>query len=200
MAKKGYCDKTDIVNYNLTEIDASFDTQIDEWIEVAEGIIDKETERSFIADSVASARWFDGSGQEEMVVDENVDITEVLVYDSNGDLQYTMVEGVDFEIYPYNNFPIRKMILKYTSSMLFLKGMRNVKITAKWGYSVAVPAQIKFAATVLASLIMNFSNESDGEIKSETIGDYSVSYREDKQQDVEKVKDIIGNFTKHDVV
>lgn len=197
---KGYCSVLDIENYSLTEVDANFEVNVEGWIAVAEQIIEKETGRVFIADSSNSKRYFDGNGEIEFYIDECISINSVKIYDVDGTLLYTLVKDVDYIVKPSNELPIRKLKLKWGSEYKnFTTGDANIEIDAKWGYSVAVPDVIKWATTVIATGIMNFSNNADGEIKSEKIGDYQVSYKDEQFKDLEIAKGIIGQFTKHDV-
>ena len=76
----------------------------------------------------------------------------------------TIVAG-DRQLLPYNDTPKNAIGLKRT-----LWGLGIHRITAKWGYSIAVPADIKFAATVLLGGILWAQIYPDGEKKSETIG------------------------------
>lgn len=200
---KGYCAKEDIENYTLTEIDVSFDTTIEFWISVVEDFIDHETGRNFKADSADSKRYFDGNGETDLYIDECVSITDLKIYDSLGNLLETLAKDTHYLVHPYNELPIRKVLSKYynpTGFSRFYKGQKNIEINAKWGYSAVVPAQIKFACTVLVAGIVNYSNNAEGEIKSEKIGDaYSVTYKDEQWKDYETAKEIIKNFTKIDV-
>ncbi len=196
---KGYTTKEKIENYLLTEIDASFDTQISDWIVAIEDYIEKVTGRIFKADSTSSYRYFDGNGKREIRIDECVAIEEVKIYDEAGTQIYSFTKDTDYVVHPYNSLPIRKLIINPTVSGYFTKGIKNVKIKAKWGNSVAVPEPITFVASVLVGGIINFSNNADGEVKSETIGDYQITYKEDQQKDHERAMDILGSYKKYNV-
>lgn len=200
---KGYCSEEDIENYLLTTIDSSFSTQIEEWIGQMEDYIEKKTERVFIADSTASERWFDGSGEERMYLDEFISISGLVIYDSLDKVLYTLTEDTHYITIPYNETPKRGLHTKYYNTLgftYFPSGTKNVKATAKWGYSETVPDLIKFATIVLVAGIVNFSNQSEGEIKSEKIGDYQVTYKDQQQaDDFKKAQEIIESFKKHNV-
>ncbi len=201
---KGYCSVEEIENYTLTEIESGFETQIESWIETAEAIIDRRTGRNFILEDDAEdeVRYFDGNGKEEMYIDECLEITSVEILDTDGTILYTLELDTHCYGYPYNSQPMRKLIVAPGNPLIsvFNSGIRNIKITGQFGYSSTVPKQINFATMVLASGIMNFSNHADGEIKSEKIGDYSVSYKDDQWKDFELAKEIIEEFTKQNVV
>ena len=199
---KGYCSVADIEKYSLTEIDANFEATVEGWIAVIEQYIEKETGRVFKADTTASKRYFDGNYSNEIYIDECISVSELLIKDVLGNTLYNLVKDTHYLVYPYNELPIRKLMAKSYNVLGFLtfpKGQKNIELTAKWGYSESVPDGIKFATMVLTTGIVNYSNNSDGEAKSEKIGDYSITYKENDWKDYELAKSIIGSFTKHDV-
>ncbi len=191
---KGYCSVVEVENYALTEVDPTFETQIQQWIEFSESIIDRETGRNFIADDSASDRLYDGNSLNALLVDDFVDIVSITINDNYGELVKALTTD-DFVVSPYNSLPKRKIILKPAIVESFVKGTANITVNAKWGYSVEVPDQIKFAAIVFTAGIMNFGNDAPGEIKSETIGDYSVTYKDDNGwNDYKKACDILNTL------
>lgn len=182
MAKKGYTDKTTIENYLLSEVDSTMDDQIDSWIEAMENHIDKETGRNFVADEEASERLYDGDGDREIFIDDCVEIEKVELDD----------EEIDYFAYPANETPKISIAREYGK---FTRGRQNIAVTAKWGYSVAVPADIKFACTVLVAGIINNAADTGGEVKSMSMGEYSVTYKDAKQtSDFDNVKKILANY------
>lgn len=59
----------------------------------------------------------------------------------------------------------------------------------------AIPEDIKYAATILVSGIINYSLNSDGEVASMTVGRYSVSFKNDKQfNDKEQAIEILNSY------
>jgi len=204
MAAKGYTTKTKIENYILQDIDSSFDSQIQSWIEGIERIIDQITGRNFIADSAASARVFDGDGSNELLIDECVAITKVEAGNDGYGGSFTEVLATGADKYftePANaiakGYPIHKVTLRSKS---WLEGIQNQRITAKWGYSTAVPADIEFAATVFVAGVLNQHRQGGDQIKSESIGNYQVTYNTDKEGDsfgdFTRAKEILSAYTK----
>ena len=201
---KGYTNKEAIENYILQEIDVSFDTQLDAWIAGVETIIDQITGRNFIADSAASARVFDGDGNREILIDECVAITKVEAGDDGYGDNFTEILATGSDRYftePANatlkGVPIHKLTLR---SRNWLEGIQNQRITAKWGYSAAVPADIEFAATVFVAGVLNQHRQGGDQIKSESIGNYQVTYNTDKEGDsfgdFTRAKEILSAYTK----
>ena len=184
---KGYTDKIAIENYILQEIGETFDDQLDDYMENVERIIDEMTGRNFVADSEASARLYDGDGTEDLLIDECVEVTEVATGNDGYGSGFTTVaaSGADrYFSYPANHtvlsVPINKISL---NARCFTHGKQNNKVTAKWGYSVECPADIRFAATVFVAGILNQNRQGGDQIKSEKIGNYQVTYNTDQGAD-----------------
>jgi len=199
---KGYTTKTEIENYILNTIDDSFNSQIDTWIASVEKVIDNYTGRNFKADNTATARVYDGDDTNELIIDECVEISQVEVgEDLYGESFVTVPStGTDkYILYPANhtahNVPIHKIVL---TNRDFLKGKQNQKITAKWGYSTTPPEDIRFAATVFVSGVLNQHRQGGDEIKSESIGSYSVTYNTDNGvnswADFDKAQKILDQY------
>lgn len=198
---KGYTTIAKLENYLLQEIDSAFEPQVEEWIAGIERVIDNLTGRNFKADTVASARVYDGDGTQDLLVDDCVAITLVEVgADSYGSTFTTVgTTGADkYFTYPVNNtakgVPIRKVTL---NARTWTPGRQNARVTAKWGYSVNVPDDIAFAATVFVAGILNQARQGGGEVKSESIGNYSVSYTNDGSDtwaDFERAKQILDSY------
>jgi len=188
---KGYTTRQEVENYLLITIDASFYAQITAWIEAVEAYIEKATDRIFVADTLASARLYDGNGSSELIVDDSIQITKIEIgSDDDG-----WTEMTEYFLYPANRLPKRRIKL---DGDIFTCGNQNVKITAKWGYVATVPADIKFAATVLLAGIINFSNDAEGEVASMTVGSYSVSYKDrEEKADLERAMKILQSYKKY---
>lgn len=206
---KGYCSIIDIENYLLTEVAEWFEPQIVKWIESMEAYIDKFTGRNFIADGEASAKKYElgfktrseyfRSGNftpKEIYIDDCIEITKVSV-------DGTEIDSDNYLPYPANILPITRIKLKRDTGEVFLSGEQNIEIEAKWGYSEAVPEDIKFACVVLVSGIINYakSDPSDRDVRSEQIGNYSVSYGTESTselswQDFNRAMDILTQYKK----
>jgi hypothetical protein len=202
---KGYTNKKEIENYLGAPLDVDLtdesgdesgeESQLNSWLEQAEEIIDNETGRNFKADSVASARLFDGRGSNKLLIDDCVVISKVELGDGNTILKSTeFEETTDYISEPANKTPKQKLI---NMGYVWPSGRQNVKITAKWGYSVKVPKDITFAATVLAVGIINNTGNIEQTVRSITVGRYTVTYDNSRQlNDLEKVKEILERYKK----
>ncbi len=196
---KGYCQIYQIENYLLTQIAADFEDQVKEWVAQMEKYIEQFTGRVFIADTVATYKKYEVEGKaenfgtvvgEDLFIDDCVEVTELQIDDE-------VVDVDDYVIYPANITPKTRIKLKDDSGVSFTIGEQNIEVKAKWGYSVAVPNDISFATTVLVCGIINYSLQAEGEVKSESIGSYSVTYKEEKQwQDFERAKHILESYVR----
>lgn len=134
----------------------------------------------FLSDTLASARIYSGSGQPVQAIDECTEITLVAVKDSPTDTAYTSWVAADWIAFggdPNNpDFQPTSKGMPYTGIMcsaagdystftsgryVSLKGFAHtertrrsvptVQVTAKWGYSATVPAQIREACIMQAA-------------------------------------------------
>lgn len=190
MANKGYTSITQIEDYLLITIDPTFYTRIESWIGAIEKYIDKQTGRNFVADSAASKKVYDGDGSNSLLIDDAAAVTKLEIDD-------TEIDTTEYYLYPVNDLPKTKIRLyggRFTKSGFTYQ---NISVTAKWGYSAAAPEDIALAATVLVAGIINFSLNSEGEVKSESIGRYSVTYKDKTEwADYDRVKEILDSYEK----
>lgn len=189
---KGYTDKEAIENYLLIDIDDSFNAQIDEWIEAIEDYIDHETNRDFLVaneEAVPEDRTFDGDATSTLDIDPAILIDEVR-FSETGD----PIDPDQYVLYPVRKDTINRIKLKY---LRFPEGDQNIYVKATWGYDT-IPKDIKLAATVLVSGIINNAWDSAGEVQSMSIGRYSVTYKTKEQvDDFNKVSDILAYNKKY---
>lgn len=191
---KGYTTRAKIENYMLITIDPTFYAQVDEWITDIEEYIDRDTGRNFVADAEDSDRLYDGTGTDKLLIDDAISISDVQL--AIGDSE--VVDPDDLVKYPANyaakKLPICRLELR---NGVFGTGKQNITATGKWGFSEEPPGDIQLCATVLVSGIINYSYSSDGEVQSESIGRYSVTYKDDKQwSDFERVPKVLESYKK----
>lgn len=175
-----YTSETEIENYLLTTIDASFSSQITTWIAAAQKWIDNYTSRTFEAST--STKKYDGNGKHHLYVDDflSVDMIWMVENDATSDANTDTLETTDFYLYQNddpNETPYNKILLNPDGDyQTFERGFQNIWVKGSWGYSSSVPADIKMVATKLVSAIIKTGKE-DG-MKDYTEGDMSVSFRE----------------------
>ena len=202
---KGYTTEAKIENYILTDIDPSYADTVTDLIESVEDIIDLETGRNFIADADATPRLFSGQGDRALIIDDAIDISLVEVGTDDFGGSFITIGNSGSNRYftePSNHVakkkPITKLLLR---DRTFTAGVQNHRITAKWGYSVAVPKDIQFVATVFVFGIVNQQRQGGSSIKSEKIGNYSVAYNSengrDSWADFERAMEILNGYKRY---
>jgi hypothetical protein len=199
MANRDYTTDSLIENYLNKEIP---DVDLNPFILATQKYIEQYTHRVFKADSTASARSYDGNGRQALNIDDCVEVTLVEIGNNTWGDSYTTIPSSGANSYitlPTNNeadeVPINKIGLR---ANVWTHGVANNRITAKWGYSVEVPSDIQFAATVLASGMYNENKGGNtGAIKSEKIGQYSVTYADSKgADDLKRSMEILDSYRK----
>ena len=177
------------------------------FILATQSLIEKFTGRSFKADSAASARLFNGNDRQALPIDECVEITKVEVGNNQWGDDFTEVVNAEGEIPGYyklpNNYAAENLPIKIIGlrSMIWIGGNANHRITAKWGFSTAVPDDLSWAATVLASGMYYFNRGAKtGAVKSEKTLNYSVSYAEDSGfNDYKQALEILDKYKKFEL-
>jgi len=187
---KNYTTIAEIEAYLLITIDDDFQLKVNAWIEAMEIYIDNITGRNFVAED-GTEKIYDGNGTKKLLIDDIIEIDKLEI---SSDQRVSFEEVTGFLSYPTNDTPKRKLILEED---VFVKGNQNIKITGDWGYSVAPPEDLKFAATILVAGIINFSMNADGEVESLTVGRYSVSYKDrEKRDDFNRAKETLQMYKK----
>jgi len=175
-----YTTSSKISNFLLINIDSSFDSQITEWISVVKEYIDDYCGREFEQES-ATYKLYDGDGSRELLIDDLLTLTKIEILNEDGEVEYTIDGSHDYYLYPANKTPKTRIILEPLNADIghFPKGRQNVKITGTFGFASTVPEDISFAATKLVAAIIQEGNYDIGsEIKSEKLGEYTVTYQE----------------------
>jgi hypothetical protein len=186
-----YTTEEAVENYTLTTIDDSFSGSIDEWISSMSKAMDRKCNR-ILVQPTASTIVFDGNGRTAITIPECCGITVV------------EVDEVDIfsKIKAYPTTIDSKNELKLESNY-FTKGLQNISVTGKFGLHSAenvdaiddVPDDIQFVCTVLVAGIVNNSNNQKDAVKSEKIGQYSVTYNDPAQRkDYMMAMDILKGY------
>ncbi len=199
MIDQAYTSQEEVEAYTLTTVAEQFLDQLDRWIAAASAYVMQQSGRQLLADSAASVRVFDGNGSDELLIDDCVQVTKLEVGNDSYGSTFTEVAagGASGYITLPNNaaalgVPIRKLKCRGYD---FTCGEQNHRVTAKWGAYATLPADIRFAATVLVAGMMNAARKDVGTIQSERIGNYSVSYASAEQLgDFARVREIIAQY------
>lgn len=108
----------------------------------------RRTHRQFIADTVDTLRYFDGSGTGVQEVDEMVSLTSITILGLPPPAQPFTLQNAYLE--EQENYPKTRIAI-YQSSLPgygvnyligFPEGRRNIAVTGKFGYGVTIPADL----------------------------------------------------------
>ena len=175
-----------IENYILQTIDPAYYDTIDRWIESMSKHIDNVTKRTIFIDGGESAvetYKYDGDGSSILLINDCHSIQEV------------RVDGVAVDVleYPTTKEYTSRIVLE--SGYKFTVGNQNVEVDAIHASYPEIPSDIEFACTVLvAGIVNNLIFDTKG-AKSETIGNYTVSYEKPIQiQDYALANNILSTY------
>lgn len=119
--------------------------------------------QSFLADTVASARLYSGSGKDYLTIDETPEITAVGAKESVSDTTFTAWATTDWLAYSgsrrfpnFNSVPYTGLMVNPNGdySRFFrgsTEGFPMVQVTAKWGAYVTIPDELKEASIMQAT-------------------------------------------------
>lgn len=155
--------------------------QMESWILAMSAWIDNYTNRT-IYRTEESTILYDGDGTDLMVIRDVIDPT-VTVDDRE----------MDVLKYPTHKTYTSRIVLQ--DGWKFTKGRQNVAVTGVHAMFIYLPDDVQQACNVLVAGIYN-AQQVQGKVgTSETIGAYSVTYREPAQQtDFANVKSILGAY------
>ena len=187
-----YTSKTDVDNYLGTTLPNSLTSQLNQWITAVDEWIDNYTNTTF--EGSEETRYYDGNGERELLVDYFYGTPVIVILDTDGDDDTTISDDY-VNKYPLNRTTKDRVYLKSGSEISLFPSYRYaVKITATFGWSATAPEEVRLAATRLLAHLLN-KRLSGGEIKSESLGDYSVTLAEiDEEADILGVKNILDQY------
>lgn len=201
-----YVTKDQVKKYLGVNFTSTMDSFVDTVIEACQSYIEKYCgdarfgRRLFEAPDpdTSSTRRFDGTGDKRLYVGDLFDIESVTV----DGVEYE--NDVDFFLYPMNepeeafqyielsqpstrlNSNSREITLR---DYIFEVAQGNIEIDGYWYFSETPPADITLAMMKLVGAVLkeNVADSDVKEKKSESLGDYQVSY-----QDVSRVAHALG--------
>ena len=203
-----YCTIEEVENYMSVEIEASFEAQVEDWIEWMTEYIETVTGRVFEADSANSEKIY------EVVLGRSVSVAgslssprELIVHEfvntSTSSMKITLddieLDEDEFLLYPatVEDLPKTSILLKSDTGLVWTEDEQNIKIEAKWGYSITAPDNIKFATIVLVAGMINNSWSSEGEMSSVTMGSYTMKFKNKKElQDYDRIQEVLQIYSK----
>lgn len=163
-----YTTITAVQNYLKTDVAAGFEDQVTEYIQAVSARADKIAGHP-IYRTTAADFTYDGTGTSELVVKPVHTITAVTV----DGVAVTPVQ------YPLNSDTKTELRLR---NQVFTLDMANVVVTGTHCLEKTLPNDLTHACTILvAGMVRNVKDQSAG-LKSEKIGEYSVSYATDEER------------------
>lgn len=177
------------MNADLSSVDSS----VTAWIASVKAFIDRYTGRTF--EAASETRYYDGNNKDRIIIDPFVGSATVQLLNYDGSVWLTLTEGADgdFVTYPLNETQKWELVLMPNASVgIFARAFENlidegdedgadtkrlIKVTASFGASSSVPADIELAATQLVAAIAERRVSGGvGAKKAESLGDYSVTF------------------------
>lgn len=188
-----YTTRSKIEQYLSADLSA-IDSLVTEWISAAKLIIDKYTGKTF--EVAAETRYYDGNGSDRIFIDSFYGVpTTVALLNYDGSVDTTLVEGADqdYVAYPLNTIEKNELVLMPNARRQFFSRAfdnilddenpqadqnikRLIKVTANFGTSATVPADVALAATMIVAKVAE-KGLKGGTPASESLGDYSISFK-----------------------
>ena len=150
--------KANLPESGFAATDSTYDAVIGSIVTAVSRLIDREVGRFdnyFVAPVTAATRYYNGTGTDRIWIDDAVSISELAVSEVGGlnSTDYTGYPSTDFITWPYNEAPIRQIMIDRLNGAqsFFPRYRKNIKVTAVFGYSSTVPDIIKQAALIQAT-------------------------------------------------
>lgn len=176
-----YTTKAQVQDYMQTDIDASLDTRIAQYITAMSEYADEVAGYPIYRDET-TAKKYDGDGTDEIMIEPVHTITEVTLGE----------ETITPTKWPYNR-DIKRMLL--LDGEYFTKGLANIEVTGTHCLETALPKKVEWAVTVLVAGIVNHLKNQDEGVRSEKIGEYQVTYIDKGQRsDFKMALDILKRY------
>jgi len=152
-------------------------TSLTDFINSVTAFINKYCNRTFEAS--ASVKYYDGDGSKTVLIDDITSLTKFEILDEDGNVDYLFDDTSYYFLEPINEEFKNKIIINSYNAPIghFIKGHQNIKVTAVFGHSITVPYDIELVATKLVAEILSDYNVSGGDVQSERLGEYQVTYQ-----------------------
>ena len=174
-------------------------TSLTNFINAVQKYIDNYCNRKFEQES-ATSKLYDGDGCGNLVIQDDIlTLSKIEILDEDGDVEYTLDSSDDYFLYPANETPKKEIVINKDNAPIgiFPSGNQNIKLTGTFGNSATVPDDISLAATMLVAGIIedNYVNAT-GDIKSEKLGEYEVTFDTSIKKNADKLKvlDILDSY------
>lgn len=173
-----YTTQAKVEAYLATSLPAAIAAQFATIAAAAKLWIDRYVGRTF--EGASGTRYYEGSDSNRLLVDTFYGTpSAVSVLDTQGDTAFSLDEGDgnDYIVGPFNEDGKYELILTGNGVISrWGRSAKRVAVTATFGQSAAVPADVELAATILAADFCAKATAPDGTLQSVTLGDYSATY------------------------
>lgn len=174
-----YTNRTLIEQYLGNDTDFSgIDSFVTTVIGAVKSYIDVLTGTTF--EGASSLKLYDGDGANSVFVDPFTGTPSLVrILEDDGSVVATLVSGAanDYLAYPLNSTVKNEILLTGNGQLGRLGRGQRLEVTATFGDTATVPADVQLAATMLAAKVLQNNIPVDGQNKqSESLGDYSVTY------------------------
>ena len=198
----------------INKTDATKDvTVITPLLSAAERNINKACNRpdGFVALTTATARIYTGSGKSYQWIDECIEVTKVEVKETVTDDDYTEWSSSDYieargdpKCPNFNTLPYHMLIIDpggsyslftngtysyvpgFPPEVDIVRGVPTVRVTAKWGFSEDVPADIKEACLMQAARwFKRFDGAMSDALATENLG--ALLFRQSLDPDIKRL-------------
>lgn len=166
-----YCDLAFLRNF--ITIEAADEAKFNLLIGVASRICDNYTGRTLVTNADTTKTFSN----------KFANVNEVLIGECH-DVSTVSVDGEEIDFVALPTERERKLSI-YNSDNAFTSGVGHIDVTAKFAkYVDEVPEQIQFATAWVVIGLNNFAiaGGDNDDIKSEKIGDYTVTYKDKEQE------------------
>jgi hypothetical protein len=140
----GYATLAEVKAYiNTSSTNAGDDAVIEDMVEMASRLIDKETGRTFYART--ETHYFDYTSSRSLYMDDDL-LTVTTLTNGNG----AEIPDTEYNIFPLNKSPKSEIRIKQSSTYYWdTDGYSNtegvISVAGTWGYSATAPDNIKHA-------------------------------------------------------
>jgi len=152
-------------------------TAISDWINAVEEWIDNYCGRTFKSET--TTKLYDGNGKSQLITDDFTTLTSIEILDEDGNVEDSTSDSTDWFTIPANEKPKTAVKLNprgQSMRTIFPVGTQNIKLHGDFGYESSVPKAVEMAATMLVAELVKNHDQQAGDVKSESLGDYSVTY------------------------
>lgn len=188
----GYCTLVEFkARGDISSIDTTRDTFIEQMVDAASRWIDHYTGRQFYAASVT--RYFTAVDVYTVLVPDLLSVT-ALKTDADGDRIYEDTwEATDYDLMPFNDTPYQWLEVTPNGARTFPLLNKGVEIAGSWGYASSAPHAVREACLLYAARLYARKDAVLGVSGNSALGEITTAVPADK--DVERLLQTFKRMT-----